>query len=190
MSLHLYKPTAKNTGLAIGLQASDQDKHLYVNLIKQASWNAETKRGSFTENKDKPGASATLKFNQLEAASLIDAIETNGPFKAYHDAPKRTTQITFEPSEAEKACWVFKVSQTSKEDANQKTSFFMPITYGEARLIKEYLLHYLHKSFAMRLPSRQRAAQPEQAAENTEPQTPAPEEAQEPSNSEAAPAQW
>ena len=49
--IQLYKPTKKNTGTALGFQASDRDKNLYVTMIKQASWDDNKQTGSFNENR-------------------------------------------------------------------------------------------------------------------------------------------
>ena len=164
--VQIYKPTARVTGLAISLQASDRDGKLYVNMIKQASWNEQTKKGSFIENRKKPGFYTTLKFNQAEAAGMIDAIERHYEFKAYHGTEARATQITFGPAQPKNegdvapALFVLRAVQTDSQDTTQKVSFFIPLTYAEARLIKEYLVHYLHKSF--RIQPERRAAAPEQ----------------------------
>jgi hypothetical protein len=148
---NIYKPTRKNTGTALGFQASDRDASLYVTLIKQVSWNEATKEGSFKENRRKPGFNTILKFNITEAGTLIDAIEKEYQVQLFHNSAKGTTQIEFGPAEAAEneapSCFVLRVFQTSKEDKNQKNSFFIPISFGEVRTIKEYLVHYMHKSF-------------------------------------------
>lgn len=151
--LDIYKPTAKNTGSAISLQASDRDGHLYLNFIRQHSWDATRQKGSFRENKNKPGLSTTLKFNQIEAGAWLDAIERFVEFSAFHGTQQRSTRISFNLAEGDNpTVFVLRVSQT--DGANQKASFFIPISFGEARAIKEYLIHYLHKSF-----KKQRATQ-------------------------------
>jgi len=144
--ISLYKPTKKTTGLAISFRASDRDKSLFLNLIKQFSWNEAEKKGSFVENKDKPGFSTAIKLNQIEAAAIIDCIERVYPWSAFHNSPSKTTQINFGPSQ-DSSVFTLQVNQTDKQDTSQKSSYFIPITYAEARLIKEYLIHYLHKSF-------------------------------------------
>ena len=145
-----YKPTPKNTGLAMSFQASDRDKHLYVNLLKQVNWDANTKKGSFLANKNKPGFYANIKFNQIEAGGMLDAIEHNALFSAYHSSAKYITQIKLEPSPVENpTSFVFKVLQTDTQDSTKKSSYFISLTFGEARLVRQYLIHYLHKSLVL-----------------------------------------
>jgi len=178
MSIALYKPTKKVTGLAISLQSSDKDKSLYLNLIKQFSWDENARKGSFFENRNKPGMSTIIKLNQVEGGSILDAIENNSAFSAYHNSANRSTQIIFEPSK-EKSCFTLKILQTENGDENQKNSFFIPISFGEARLIKKYLIPYLHKSLRKLETPKNRAATQQKQLE-PEP-TPAKEESNEPS---------
>jgi hypothetical protein len=152
--LNIYKPNPKVTGTGLSLQASDRDGKLYLNLIKQSGWNDQTKKGSFIANKDKPGASAVLKFNQMEAGALIDAIENMTTASFYHVSPSKSTRILFAPSNIQKEkapnCFVLTINQAETEDSSKKTNFLIPFTFAEARVIKEYLIHYLHKSFSIK----------------------------------------
>ncbi len=147
MSLSLYKPSKSNKGTAISFMASDNDNSLYLSLIKQASWNETTRTGSFIQNKDKPGLNAKVKLNHLEAACILDSIETNSMWSTVHSTEKKMTNITFAPGDEQHPGFTLSVNQTDKQDTTLKSSFFMPLSFGEARLIKEYLVHYLHKSF-------------------------------------------
>lgn len=149
MSIQIYKPNSKNTGSAISLQASDRDGKLYLNFIKQASWNGQTKKGSFIENKSDPTKSTTLKFNQVEAAQIIDCVERHYQWSGFHDSQSKSTGIIFAPND-ERNVFSLSVTQTDKQDSTQKNQFFIPLTYAETRLIKEYLIHYLHKSFRIK----------------------------------------
>jgi hypothetical protein len=177
MSIQLYKPTSRMTGMAISFQASDMDESLYVSLIKQASWNETTKRGSFIENRNKPGFSTVIKFNQIEAGSMVDAIERFYAFTAFHNSADFTSQITLGPADGTNpSTFVFKVHQTNKKDTTKKSSFFIPISFGEARMIKEYLIHYLHKAFSFKKADKDVPSETPQP-ESPEPvNNPAPEE--------------
>lgn len=151
MSVQIYKPNPKVTGAALSFQASDRDGSLYVNIIRQASWDGNRKKGAFAENRNKPGHSAVIKLSQVEAGSIIDAIERWDKFSAFHSSPKKTTQISFALAEGDPpTAFIFKLTQTDAADTTQKASFFIPISFGEARLIKEYLIHYLHKNFRLK----------------------------------------
>lgn len=153
--IQIYKPTAKNTGCAISLNASDRDKYLYIELIRQFSWDVARKKGSFIENRKRPGMNTVLKFNQTEVGALLDAIERFYEFKPFHSSEKKVTQISFAPAEGDSpTTYVFKVLQSDADDSTKKASFFIPINFGEARLIREYLVYYLHKSFKMAFDSQ------------------------------------
>jgi hypothetical protein len=153
MSIQIYKPNSKVTGCALSLQASDRDGKLYVNMIKQASWNPETKKGSFIENRNDPTKKTVLKFSQVEAAQIIDCVERHYQWSGFHDSASKTTGIVFAPND-ERSVFSLSVNQTDKQDSTVKSQFFIPLTYAEVRLIKEYLIHYLHKSFKMKTDSR------------------------------------
>lgn len=165
--IQIYKPTKNVTGAAISLQAGLKDKHLYLNFIKQASWNDQTKKGSFIENRNKPGFSTVVKFNQVEVGAMLDALEKFYAFSAFHSSDKSKTQITFGPADGEQKdkLYVLKIHQTNAQDTTQKTSFFIPITFGEARLIQEYLRYYLHTSF--RFDAKAAANKPQPQKEQT-----------------------
>lgn len=175
--LNIYKPNPKVTGTGLSLQASDRDGKLYLNLIKQSGWNDQTKKGSFLANKDKPGASTVLKFNQMEAGSLIDSIENMTTASFYHASSSKTTRISFAPSNIQKDkapnCFVLTVNQAETEDSSKKTNFLIPFTFAEARVIKEYLIHYLHKSFSIKpqKTDNKQNQQPEEVAASSEVQT-------------------
>lgn len=175
--IQLYKPNAKNTGMALGFQASDREKKLWVTMIKQVSWDAQKAKASFNENKKKPGFSTNLKFSQIEVATMLDALEQNYVYKTVHDAESRMTQITLAPADEKYPGFTFSVYQTDKA-TNNKSSYFMPLTFGEARLIREYLVHFLHKSFrkidtsekeqTASQPEAQQLVEPSEASQTTE----------------------
>jgi hypothetical protein len=177
------------TGSAISFQASDKSEELFVSIIKQATWDNNTKKGSFLSNRNKPGFYVTIKFNQAEVGTILDALERFYEFTAFHSSAKATTQIHFGPSEGEApTSFVFRATQTDKQDTSQKASFFIPISFGESRLIREYLIHYLHKSFkiAAKASAAKKGEEPQAeipaspaepaAAPETEPPPPVPEE--------------
>ena len=81
MRLNFYKPNRSNAGTALSFNVAppkentkDASPDLYVSFVKQASWNDETKKGSFSENAKNPEKTASLKLNETEAASIIRAI--------------------------------------------------------------------------------------------------------------------
>lgn len=99
----IYKPQpfekdGQYQGAAISVQLGDspKGKAVYMSLVKQKSWNAETKQGSFYSNKDE-GQSSRVKFNETEIGGLIHAIRTYGKFSAFHSFDDDKTQISFGP---------------------------------------------------------------------------------------------
>lgn len=109
MRLNFYKPNKSNTGTALSFNVSppkDQTKgetpDLYVSFVKQAGWNDETKKGSFSENAKNPEKTAALKLNQTEAASIIRAIRQSSKFSTVHAYQGSTTSIMFGPYQKEK----------------------------------------------------------------------------------------
>jgi len=133
MSIQLYKPTAKMTGMAVSFHLRTTG-NIYINFLKQATWNDKTKKGSFIENRNKPGFSTIIKFNQIEAASMLDAIERFYTFEPFHSSAKTTSRITFGPAEgANPSTFILKVLQTDKQDTTKKSSFLF--RFRLARLV-------------------------------------------------------
>ena len=163
--IQIYKPTPRNTGMAMSVKAGDTDGHFYVEVLKQFSWDSTRNKGSFVENRKKPGKNTIMKFNQVEAANWIDSIERYVKFSGFHGIESRKTSFSFELAEGNPAAsFFFKINQTNAEDTTQKDSYFIPISFAEARLIKEYLIHYLHKAFARQIQKPQTSSPaPEQA---------------------------
>jgi len=120
-------------------------------FIKQDSWDSKRKRGSFSKNKDNPKAKALVKYSQVEAAGLVDAIERNEKWSAYHSSQNQIVKINFGPymdknTGAQKG-FSYAVNKEAKEDSTDKISFIIGLTFPEARLLKELLCGILQKSF-------------------------------------------
>ena len=62
-NIQFYKPNSFNKGVAVSLSFNPQDSGIYVSFIKQFSWDAQRKIGSFKENKENPKAKKNIKFN-------------------------------------------------------------------------------------------------------------------------------
>ena len=67
MSLQIYKPNAKNAGCAcsfrFGVDLKSQEPVVFINAIQQHSWDNNNKIGSFSENRNDPDKSLTVKLN-------------------------------------------------------------------------------------------------------------------------------
>ena len=71
MSLQFYKPNAKSTGTACSFWRNSEDNTFWVSLIKQDSWNAKTRTGSFSKNKDNP---QPIDSENLEAVKNVQSM--------------------------------------------------------------------------------------------------------------------
>lgn len=147
--LQFYKPNPKSTGSACSFWCKAEDSAIFGSFIKQSGWNTQKKTGSFKANKENPNASTQFKFNQTEVCSILDTIETNRPFSAYHSTPKQVTKFNFKPyiKDGNQVGFSYSVNKEEKEDSTSKANFIIGLNYGEARLLKEYLVHSLASMF-------------------------------------------
>jgi hypothetical protein len=154
--LQFYKPNSKNTGCGCSFKYSAKDDCIFVNLIKQASWDDQTKRGSFAGNSQNPKMSCSVKLSLTEAADVISAVRRNGDVSAFHDSAKQVTRIKFspyirplkdDPSKSAQVGYSFSVSKESKENAQDKTSFLIGFTFGEGVRLESFFCFALAKSF-------------------------------------------
>lgn len=154
--LQFYKPNSKNTGCGCSFKYSAKDDCIFVNMIKQASWDDQTKRGSFAGNAQNPKASCSVKLSLTEAGDIISAVRRNGEVTAFHDSAKQVTRIKFspyvrptkeDPSKTAQVGYSFSVSKESKENAQDKTSFLIGFTFGEGVRLESFLCFALAKSF-------------------------------------------
>lgn len=149
MRLNFYKPNKSNMGTALSFnvappkdQAKEATPDLYVSFVKQASWNEETKKGSFSENAKNPEKTASLKLNETEAASMIRAVRSSAKFSTVHVYQGSTTSIVFGPYVKKSGDNAFSFSIKKGE-----LSFLIGFELGEAELIAQYLENYLRKFF-------------------------------------------
>jgi len=154
--IQFYKPNPKNTGSGCSFKISVKDDCVFVNLIKQSSWDESKKRGSFAGNSQNPKMSASVKLSSTEVGDIISAMRRNAEFTGFHDSAKQVTRIKFSPymratkdnpSETAQVGYSFSVSKESKENAQDKTSFLMGFTFGEAVKLECYFTLSLAKIF-------------------------------------------
>ena len=146
-----YKPNSRNTGHACSFWLSPKDNRFYGCLIKQDGWNAAKRTGSFAQNVENPQKKVVVKFSDTEIGGILDALETNREFTAYHDGATTqfSTSIKFGPylRDGTQVGYSFMVTKSSKEDATNKTSFVIGLNFPEGRLLRENLSFLLRKSF-------------------------------------------
>jgi|7_EtaG_2_1085326.scaffolds.fasta_scaffold06608_3 hypothetical protein len=147
--IQFYKPNPKGTGSACSFWSSVKDGSLFGSFIKQSSWNDKTKTGSFKANKENPAASTQFKFNRNEVAAILDCIESDREFSAYHSTPKQITRFKFTPYSNAKGRvgFSYSVNKEDKEDSTNKAGFIIGLTFAEARHLKEYFIYTLASMF-------------------------------------------
>lgn len=184
--IQFYKPNSKNTGSACSFQISMRDDCIYVNFIKQSGWDDSKKRGSFSGNAQNPKMSASFKLSSTEAGEIISCIRRNGEFSGFHDSPKQIARIKFSPynrpskdnpQQLSQVGFSFSVGKESKENTNDKSSFLIGFTFGEAVKLEAFLSLALVKFFEKAIQEQDnkaanRSSQPPRAAQ----QEPAPSE--------------
>ena len=148
MRLNFYKPNKSNTGTAVSFNvappkdANEKGLNLYVSFVKQAGWNEETRKGSFSENAKNPEKTAALKVNETEAASIIRAVRTASKFSTVHAYQGSTTSIMFGPYQKKNGDNALSFSIKKGEQ-----SFLIGFELGEGELIAQYMENYLRKVF-------------------------------------------
>ena len=147
--ISFYKPNSKNTGTACSFTVNTKDASIWGSLIKQSSWNDAKKIGSFSENQNNPSKSVKIKFSLTEAAGILDAIERNVEFSAYHTSEKQTTRIKFCPyiKDDKQVGYSYSVNKEDKQNSENKQSYLIGFYFNEASLIKEFLKFALHSTF-------------------------------------------
>ena len=146
--IQFYKPNAKNTGSACSFW-SNYDGSIMTSIIRQASWDSNTKKGSFARNKDDATKRVIVKLNPTEVGGLIDSIESNREFSNYHTSQNQTLQIKFAPymRNGEQIGFSFSVYKKDNQDSSNKSSYVIGFTFSEERYLKEFLIYVLRKIF-------------------------------------------
>jgi hypothetical protein len=152
--IQFYKPNPKVTGTACSFWLND-DGSIMSSMIKQDSWDSQKRIGSFSKNKDNPKGKAIVKFSTFEIGGIIDALESNRPFSAYHSSKNQITKINFGPyvskKENKQIGFSYSINKEDKEDSTNKIGFIIGFNYGEGRLLKEYLCEVLRNGFNLKV---------------------------------------
>ena len=153
--LAIYHPNKNNTGFACSFSQSDKDNTIFATLIKQSTWDAQNHIGGFKESRNDPNKNVSIKLGQVEVAAFLDCLDRNREFSTMHDGDKQIKSIKISPwmnkvPEGEKPTqrgFSFSITVTDKEDSSAKNSLYIGLTFPEGRLIREYLISALSKSF-------------------------------------------
>lgn len=145
--IQFYKPNAKVTGHACSFNYSEKDSCVYVNLIKQASWDDSRKRGTFGKNSKDPAKSCSFKLSDDEMCGIIDAIRSNREFKIFHSSPNQKTMGSFKPYVRGEDQLGFGFSINKQPKDGEKSSFFIGFNFGEAVKLEHYFSYCLAKIF-------------------------------------------
>ena len=147
--ISFYKPNSKNTGTACSFSVNSKDNSVWGSLIKQSSWNETKKLGSFSENQNNPNKSVKVKFSLTEAAGLLDSLERNTEFSAYHTSEKQITKIRLAPyiRDDKQVGFSYSVNKEDKQNIENKQSYLIGFYFNEARLLKEFLSYSLNSIF-------------------------------------------
>jgi len=144
--LQFYKPNSKNTGSACSFSYNKQDKALYVSFVRQASWNSQTKTGSFKgSGLDKKASS---KVSSTELAGLVHSLEANTEYNAFHGNTDKNTTFKLAPysKDGSQVGYSFALNQRDNPN-NVKKSFIIGFNFAEGRMLKEYILASLRSYF-------------------------------------------
>jgi hypothetical protein len=153
--IQLYHPNKNNTGFACSFSQSDKDNTIFATLLKQSGWNSQLGVGTFKESKNDPKKNVNIKLESVEVAAILDCIDRGRAFTTMHDGEKQKKSIQFSPwmnkvAEGEKPTqrgYSFSITVTDKDDSTTKNSFYIGLTFPEARLVREFLIFALGKTF-------------------------------------------
>lgn len=168
--IHIYKPNKAVKGFACSFWYSNRDESLFATIIKQSGWDAEKGNGVFKANKNDPNGKTSIKLSFVEAAAILDCIERNRPFNTFHDGEDKPKSIGFVPwlRDTVQVGYSFSITVGDKTDKTIKNSFYIGLTFAEARLIREFIIWVTHFYFSNR-------ASNEAASHASLPQLPQPE---------------
>jgi len=145
-SLSYYKPNSQSKGAAAQFQfaAKEADYGLYLSIVKQYSWDNNSKRGSFSENSKNPSKNKKIKFNATEAAAICRVIDSsNDKWSTVHKNESKTTSISFSHYVKDGVKLGYGMSINEKDGE----SFMIGLNNDEGFLLKEFLKSYILFTF-------------------------------------------
>lgn len=157
----IYKPNKNiNGGLAtfrVKKQKVTSQEHngetswtstLFIELLKQNSWNSEKHTGTFDKESRK-----FITLNVSEAGEFINTFKKGDPFSSFHKSSKGSTSFSLIPYEWSRkvgdkqskiTCYGFSVSSNNVQ-------YKIPITPGEAEVLILLLEHFIKENASLLL---------------------------------------
>lgn len=146
----IYKPNSYNTGCAFSFKIVETDKEgnkikptFLIQSIKQATWDAKKKTGSFSANAKDTEKNIYFKLSENEIGGMLNAIENYTEFSAFHSYNDDKTQISFKPYTKKNGDKAFSFSVVK----NSTLKFGMGVELSEARTLKGLFDLFLFKFF-------------------------------------------
>ena len=139
MAYRLYKPNSKNTGCAASFYLSyDKDADptcVFLNMVKQYSWNQKKRSGSFAQNAKNPAKTINIKLSINEVGGFIHTLKTGESFSAFHAFGENKTQIKFGTYQKKNGTKAFSLSVVR----NSADKFGLGIEPGEGEALLSFL---------------------------------------------------
>lgn len=155
--ISFYKPNTTSTGTAFAFKLGQTHKTkepiVYLNGIAQASWNAKTRTGSFSENAKNPDKTVGVKFNEFEMGGFINAIENYTEFSAFHTFDDNKTTISFKPYSKKDGTKAFSFTITK----NSALKFGIGMEISEAYALREFFKYALARIYDARTVAAEKA---------------------------------
>lgn len=155
--MQIYKANKSNRGCAMSLSFNSKEGCLFIQLIKQVSYNEERHIGSFSG-----GEKITIKSSVTEIGAFLDVFNRNVEYSTVHAGQNGdTTQIWLAPyltgDGEQKVQKGFGLRISRKSQNGEEAKFLMPINFSEAASIKVYLDFALRHIFSAEYAEEKRA---------------------------------
>jgi len=160
MPLQFYKPNKFNTGAACALSINSKGGAVYVEVIKQLTWDEKSECATFYDrDKKEKGANVKIQLDRDEIGGMIHALLTRKEFKAFHESETQQTNIVLDlyykwdakakayKDDEPPLGFGLSISRKSKENS-EKSNFKIPFTFGESVVLIEYFRFALEKIFS------------------------------------------
>jgi|WetSurMetagenome_2_1015567.scaffolds.fasta_scaffold139285_2 hypothetical protein len=144
--IHIYHPSKSLNGSACSFWIGNEGS-LFATILKQSGWDNETRTGTFKASVSDATKKVNIKLSEIEVCSILDCIDRGRSFSTYHDNDDSPKSITFSPwlTGEPKSQKGFSFSITLN---NSKNSFYIGLTFAEARYVREFLMHFLQTAFS------------------------------------------